>query len=287
MRTIIFRIRYVFKERALITENPSTRSGGSGLKRKNCTATGSSCKDYSTKLNSGTGGSKRVHNIDHLYAKNEKESIEYNQVIQNDHDYDIQITPSASKDNELEQYLDIGANTTVKDLMEIVPKEKPSIRRKLGLLWHLRLGHASKTYLESAASHIDALKGVKFSDEILDCIEWKMSKLTRTPRKTIRHRYEKPLMLIHTDLMGPVKPLSYESKNQYLLSFIDDYSRYAVMYSMKSKQKVGQKFEDYLMIVWRILSDSNAKVRFIRTDGGTEYLTNEMKMICDWENIAF
>lgn len=65
-----------------------------------------------------------------------------------------------------------------------------SIRNKV---WYIRLAHASKTYLGSAATKIDVLKELKFNESIMDCEVCKMVKIKRKIHKIIRQRYEKPL----------------------------------------------------------------------------------------------
>lgn len=44
-----------------------------------------------------------------------------------------------------------------------------SLKEDKGLLWHVRLGHVSKQYLEKASKSIPELRYVKFNSSIQDC----------------------------------------------------------------------------------------------------------------------
>lgn len=67
------------------------------------------------------------------------------------------------------------------------------------------------------------------------CIE---GKLTVKPFPKTEIAYTKqPLDLAHSDVCGPIKPNSL-GNNQYVLTLIDDYSRYTVCYLLKQKTKL-------------------------------------------------
>ena len=102
----------------------------------------------------------------------------------------------------------------------------------LGLLWHLRLNHALEGYLEALAKFLPELKGVKFMKEILECTDCLVAKSKRKPCKEERHRVYCPLKRLHSDLMGKIKPGSYLSGTNYIVRFKDDYSRYAMAFTM-------------------------------------------------------
>lgn len=95
------------------------------------------------------------------------------------------------------------------DLNAIDETRVKSLRECEGLLWHLRLNHASKGYLQIAAKVIPEIKQVRFIPEILDCEACKLAKAKRKPYLKERTRAEEPLQQIHSDLMGPIKPCSY------------------------------------------------------------------------------
>ena len=65
------------------------------------------------------------------------------------------------------------------------------------------------------------------------------------PKKTPEHKFERashertsaPLKLIHSDVAGPFPHMSI-SQAKYALNFIDDFSRYCLVYFLKHKSEV-------------------------------------------------
>ena len=64
-----------------------------------------------------------------------------------------------------------------------------------------------------------------------------LAKIEKKTFSEIRTKSDKPLERIHTDLMGPIKPFSIPGENEYIITFIDNYSRYAKIYSLKKKSQ--------------------------------------------------
>ena len=62
------------------------------------------------------------------------------------------------------------------------------------------------------------------------------------------HRAYSPLDLIHSDLMGPF-PHPSINKARYVLTFIDDFSRYTWVYLLRNKFEVFAYFEDFKALV--------------------------------------
>lgn len=95
----------------------------------------------------------------------------------------------------------------------------------------------------------------------------------------------KPLDLIHTDVTGPILPEAYPDKEIYLLGVVDDYTRYAFVYPMKSKNDVHLGLKVFFDSVERCLNQA-IHPRFIRMDNGMEYKTKEVKEFLDKRNIV-
>lgn len=68
---------------------------------------------------------------------------------------------------------------------------------------------------------------------------------------------------VHTDVWGPAKVTS-KGSSRYLVSFMNDYSRYAWVYFLKSKNEVFKR--------WRAMVENRTgrKVKIVRSDNGTE-----------------
>ena len=181
------------------------------------------------------------------------------------------------KDGEsLQKYLETKAEMNLNDLNELTKENVENLKKNIGLLWHIHLGHCSKEYLIKLSKEVPELKGVKFEDDILDCEICKKAKMTKLPNKEVRHTYDVPLHLVHTDTVGPINPVSYKNEEEYIVTFIDDYSRFARAYPMKDKKGVGEAFKIFLKEIKGLIGDK-FQIRILRKDNGTEYQTKECK----------
>ncbi|KAK7574002.1 hypothetical protein V9T40_011193 [Parthenolecanium corni] len=154
-----------------------------------------------------------------------------------------------------------------------------------GMYWHNKLGHVSLTYLKQLSRKYTELKNVKFENDILNCEICILAKMAKLPFKEIRTRSDRPLQIIHSDVMGPIKPITHPNKKRFIVIFVDDYSRVAMAYAIKRKSEVGSCFETFLKNARNELG-SDAKVCFLRTDQGTEFTGGKVKEILDREKIS-
>src|SRR5688572_5737299 len=137
-------------------------------------------------------------------------------------------------------------------------------------LWHRRLGHLNRPSMRLL--QIKMSSGVQ-SDEVssIPCEACVKGKQHRKPfKKTGVKRAEHVLGLIHSDLCGPMQ-VSSVGGARYFLTFTDDYTRYSVVYFLKSKTEVVDKFKEYKALVE---NQTGARIKAIRTDNGTEYVNN-------------
>ena len=95
------------------------------------------------------------------------------------------------------------------------------------MLWHVRLGHASLGYLKQLQKREKRLENVKFDESILECELCIKAKMEKLPFKEIRQRVQRPFQVVHTDIMGPIKPASYPGQNRFIIIFIDDFTPYS------------------------------------------------------------
>ncbi|KXJ71709.1 hypothetical protein RP20_CCG019894 [Aedes albopictus] len=131
-------------------------------------------------------------------------------------------------------------------------------------LWHRRLGHLSASGMMRLKS---IATGMKFEDENLPrCVPCIQGKHQRQPFKAIGHRAGKVLELVHSDLCGPMETASLGG-SRYILTFIDDASRKAFVYFLKSKTDVLEAFEDFKSYVE---NQTGERIKRIRTDNGKE-----------------
>lgn len=70
-----------------------------------------------------------------------------------------------------------------------------------------------------------------------------------------------------------------------IITFIDDYTRYAWAYPMADKKGVHIALSK-MMENAKILKGENAKITFLRLDNGTEYCTENMNKLIEKERIT-
>lgn len=82
--------------------------------------------------------------------------------------------------------------------------------------------------------------------------------------------------LVHTDICGPLTPES-NSKNRYIITFIDDFSRFSVVYVIKNKNEALNCLKNYKAKVETLHGNKLTK---IKCDNGGEYCSNSWKDFC-------
>lgn len=130
-------------------------------------------------------------------------------------------------------------------------------------LWHARLGHIHYKRLKdmSKMSMIPA-----FDMNIEKCKTCMLTKITRQPFKDVV-RESKVLELIHSDLCDFHATPSLGNK-KYVVTFIDDASRYCYVYLLHSKDEALDKFKIYKQ---QVELHKNELIKVLRTDRGGEY----------------
>ena len=89
------------------------------------------------------------------------------------------------------------------------------------------------------------------------------------------------LGLIHSDICGPI-PITSMNGSRYLLTFIDDFSRYTWVFFLKKKFEVCEKFTELKAL---IENASGLKIKILRYDNYGEYVSNEFLYICSQSGI--
>lgn len=124
-----------------------------------------------------------------------------------------------------------------KDLKYLDNEQVLNLRNQIDLLWHYRLNHSSKMYLEIVSNVIPNLKGVKFDSNIINCEICNVAKIKQNPSTEQRARSNKPLKLIRTDLMSVVRK-DLQTNSRQIVTFTDDYSQFATAYNSVDKISV-------------------------------------------------
>ncbi|XP_071573295.1 uncharacterized protein [Temnothorax nylanderi] len=190
---------------------------------------------------------------------------------------------------ELEQVIKLEDIQTIENIEEmcessVIEKVKKLEKINEAMLWHVRLGHASLNYLRQLQKVEKRLENVKFDNSILECEVCIMAKMAKLPFKENRNRAQRPLQVIHTDIMGPIKPTSYPGQKRFIITFIDDYSRLAKAYSLKTKDESGKALEKYLISARNLLGKEE-KLCYVKSDQGKEFTGGAFKEVLKREKI--
>jgi len=137
-------------------------------------------------------------------------------------------------------------------------------------LWHQRLGHACLKQVRAVlrSKGITATGSEKFFCEA--CVYGKMSK---GPYKSIRKEECKPGARIHADTSGRISTPSM-SGCQYFVSFADESTGFIKVAFIKKKNEVLNAFKK---VVQEVKVETGNRVEVLRTDQGTEFISEEFK----------
>lgn len=141
--------------------------------------------------------------------------------------------------------------------------------------WHRMLGHRDVNAIKDLTTKELAI-GVKIVDCGLRsmcecCIKGKMSRIPFP--KMSKNKTQSILELVHTDVCGPMQTAT-PSNNRYILTIIDDYSRYAEVHLLKEKSDVCIKLTQFIT---RMETKYNKRLKIIRSDRGGKYTSKELK----------
>lgn len=150
--------------------------------------------------------------------------------------------------------------------------------------WHRIFGHRDPNAIKTMNKNhmIDGMKMVDCGMQ-LQCETCLKAKTTRLPfpKKAIK-KSKKVLDLIHTDVCGPMQTESF-GKKKLILTIIDDFSRFTVIYFLRHKSEVGEKVKEYIAMVE---NKFKCKPKTIRSDRGGEYMAGELKQYFRSKGIA-
>ena len=105
-------------------------------------------------------------------------------------------------------------------------------------LWHRRLGHVDPNTVKAMVNN-KVVEGIEFqSSGVNQCEGCILGKGRRAPfPKFSTTRSTSLLEIVNSDVMSPFE-VSSLGGSRYVVTFIDDFSRWTVTYAMKSKAEV-------------------------------------------------
>jgi GAG-pre-integrase domain/Integrase core domain len=146
-------------------------------------------------------------------------------------------------------------------------------------LWHRRLGHTNYGYVKQLHSK-DMVTGMNLShmsrpDPICEpCLAGKMY---ANPFPTSNTRASKPLELVHVDLKGPIQVKSINGAYVYWIQFVDDFTRFKCGLGLNRKSDAFGAFLQFKAYAENL---HDAKIKAIREDKGSEFMSNEFNQYC-------
>ncbi|KAL0400307.1 UNVERIFIED_CONTAM: Retrovirus-related Pol polyprotein from transposon RE1 [Sesamum radiatum] len=137
-------------------------------------------------------------------------------------------------------------------------------------LWHKRLGHSNALVLR----HIPLLSTISANKDLV-CSICPLAKQSRSSFSLSDSVACQPFHLLHIDIWGPYKEPSL-SGGHYVLTIVDDYSRVTWTYLMHHKSQTTSILSSFLI---KIPTQFDAKVRTLRTDNGSEFLSTSCQTL--------
>jgi len=169
--------------------------------------------------------------------------------------------------------------------------------------WHQRLAHVSPRGILMMKRN-NVVEGLNISSTSFStctgCIAGKGHRIPFPKSRT--SAASRLLELVHSDIMGPFE-VDTLGGSRYVITFIDDFSKWAVIYTMKAKSEALKYLRHYknqaevhtnkkldkIMVdpeessVSSVAEDERLKV--LRSDNGGEYLSNTFKQYLSDEGI--
>jgi transposase InsO family protein len=109
-----------------------------------------------------------------------------------------------------------------------------------------------------------------------------LGKQTRKPFPSSKRESSGPMELIHTDVCGPMQTKT-PGGNRYFVSFIDDYSRCAVIQLLQNKNQVRTALSAFVSTVE---NQFDTKIKKLRSDRGGEFWNKEIQEFCASKGIV-
>ncbi|KAE9018863.1 hypothetical protein PR002_g12980 [Phytophthora rubi] len=152
-------------------------------------------------------------------------------------------------------------------------------------LWHVRLGHIGASRMPSVARAVDGVPVVNAAaDEHVVCAGCAMGKLSTS---AFPHRSGSTVEttgvfdLVHSDVMGPMQ-CSSKGGARFIVTFIDDFSRFVHVLLLSAKYQVFQSFVTYNNLVE---NQTGARGKCLRSDNGKEFVNKRVRAFCGEQGI--
>ncbi|CAI7881103.1 unnamed protein product [Closterium sp. NIES-53] len=160
------------------------------------------------------------------------------------------------------------------------------------LLWHHRLGHPSLPRLRGMASRV-LFSGLPRSLPPLPpgpaptCVPCVEGRQRAAPHSSEFLPTEAPLQTLHMDVGGPAR-VRGQGHERYFLLVVDDYSRYTMVFPLRSKDDVTEVLIDWIRVARLQLRErfgSDFPVLRLHSDKGGEFSSARLGAFCRAQSI--
>ena len=144
-------------------------------------------------------------------------------------------------------------------------------------LWHQRMGHMSHMALKLHGPSATTGMDIDAADMAIPhaCHGCEVGKSARKPFSGSGRKTTRILDIVHSDLAGPHETRSIQG-SLYIATFIDDYSRFAVVHFLRNKSQFVDALRQFL--AWAETQTSH-KLRALHSDRGGEYMADSVSKI--------
>ena len=154
-------------------------------------------------------------------------------------------------------------------------------QQRVGALTHSN-GPLEQRRAGKDAARDDWYSSYQFRDE--STMKWmreRQANLAQFPSRS-KTKTSHVLDFVHTDVMGPMKT---ESKGgaKYVLTFVDDYSKYVVAYFLKKKSEAPRRFKPFTTMYENQWGE---RINCLRSDNGTKFVNKALDGICQRNSIV-
>lgn len=142
-------------------------------------------------------------------------------------------------------------------------------------VWHRVCGHRDIEIVKRLVSD-GHVTGIHIADCNIkeSCDVCAQGKMTRVKFPKVADNHSKSVLdLVHTDVCGPMHTET-PGKKKYILTFIDDFSKYTVVYLLNQKSEVFRKLQHFIEMATNMF---NKRPKILRSDRGGEYTGKEVR----------
>jgi hypothetical protein len=190
---------------------------------------------------------------------------------------DLKISLDATVDN-MTCLKVIGNRSTRRNVRRKLSPKQLKLLNQEGELWHRRMGHVSYSVLNKLKSVTQNVGDLICTKTITNCLVCGKAKMTKKSFNKDRERATRPCEIIHCDLVGPIKPVTFPKRHRYFMCVIDDYTRYLQVFVIRSKTKTVECMGEALRFLQAQFPGSG-QFNILRCDQGTEFVNAEMKKL--------